>query len=84
MTNRTAWIWIVSTVLVVVLYVLSIGPVYGGLARSSIAGHDVDAKRRTASAFYYPIHWLRRHSTSVRKAADWYLAFWLPPNLYDW
>jgi hypothetical protein len=69
-----AWFLWAPIPLLLLAYLLSIGPVYSHALHSS---GDRNEARKTLDTTYAPIVWLGRHSTSARKAVDWYMSWWL-------
>jgi hypothetical protein len=69
-----AWFVWAPILLLLLAYVLSIGPAYSHAVRSS---GDANEARKMLDTTYAPIVWLARHSAPVRKAIDRYMSWWL-------
>jgi hypothetical protein len=66
-----AGVWWALILLLLLAYVLSIGPVY---AHSFHASGDVgDEAAELLHTYYVPVVWLCRHSEPAHKAFTWYL-----------
>ncbi|HSU53042.1 MAG TPA: hypothetical protein VLT36_03165 [Candidatus Dormibacteraeota bacterium] len=66
--GRGGWLrWVIVLLVALVLYALSIGPVYRMVG--SIYRADVNA-------FYVPVAWLYWHVPVAKQFYDWYLHLW--------
>ena len=73
--KRSVWPWIVGTLLMVVLYFLSLGPLQALLWQYPPSPQ----MRAVAVAYSWPGHELCRHSETVAKIVYWYITIWCPP-----
>lgn len=74
--KRSAWVWIVGTLLAVVLYVLSCGPVAWLLLRTNNVAYFP-----TYNAIYLPLILACEHSPAINDASHWYLEYWTSVSL---
>jgi hypothetical protein len=73
--RRGGGTWLLWLLVLPVLYVLSIGPA----ARYFFLGSFTPSPR-ALHAFYSPLNFLYRKSSTVRHSMDWYINLWVAPR----
>lgn len=76
-STHRRWPWAAVLVLVVVLYLLSIGPYYLLVKRSIVTHHASGDWLIYGSEIYRPLGWLRDTSDTCDRLIQWYVGLWL-------
>jgi hypothetical protein len=66
-----AWIWWALIAVVLLAYLLAMGPVS---SRAFLLSGDA---KNALSGIYAPVGWLCEHSAFARDVVGWYVAWWL-------
>jgi hypothetical protein len=74
------WVFLCWLAVVVVLYVLSLGPVMMMVQKKSIS--PFSSTYHVIGTFYYPIEWAGRKVPMLKRPMGKYLHLWVP-KLYD-
>ena len=69
--QRRIGLWIALVPIVLLLYVLSVGPVLRVYPRALI-------RSRAVRGFYYPLVAVSQHSRPCARVLDWYVRLWKP------
>lgn len=70
--KRSVWLWIICPLLAVVLYVLSIGPVYAATWAYARGVSRLAWIESVVAVVYLPVEWARKKSSAIDSAVDRY------------